>query len=252
MRLGVALEWQAYGKSSALKCGGEMLGFLWFFIGNPPAMMVQHALDYAGVAVCAISGALAAGRRSLDLLGVVVIAIVTSIGGGTLRDLLLDRHPVFWIAQTGYLVVAIAAALFTLIYVRFFKPPERVLLVADAFGLALFTISGARIADASGVDGVIVVTMGVITGVFGGVLRDVLCAEIPMILRKGHIYATAAIAGASAFVLMKNFGMDPSITALAGMAVVIVLRLAAIIWNLELPVFSLQDHGRHGDDKPGN
>lgn len=214
-------------------------------------MMVQHALDYAGVAVCAISGALAAGRRSLDLLGVVVIAIVTSIGGGTLRDLLLDRHPVFWIAQTGYLMVAIAAALFTLCYVRFFKPPERLLLVADAFGLALFTISGARIAYDSGVDGVIVVMMGVITGVFGGVLRDVLCAEIPMILRKGHIYATAAIAGACGFVLLKNFDLYSPLPAIAGMGIVISLRLAAIVWNLELPVFSLQDHGRHGDDKTG-
>lgn len=214
-------------------------------------MIVQHALDYSGVAVCAISGALAAGRRSLDLLGVVVIAIVTSIGGGTLRDLLLDRHPVFWIAQTGYLTTAIAAALFTLLYVRFFKPPERLLLVADAFGLALFTISGARIADSSGVDGVIVVMMGVITGVFGGVLRDVLCAEIPMILRRGHIYATAAIAGASTFVMLKGFALDPSICAIAGMSVVISLRLAAIIWNLELPVFSLPDHGRHGDDRRG-
>lgn len=210
-------------------------------------MMVQHALDYAGVTVCAISGALAAGRRSLDLLGVVVIAIVTSVGGGTLRDLLLDRHPVFWIAHTGYLMVAVAAAFFTLAYVRFFKPPERLLLVADAFGLALFTISGARIAYDSGVDGAVVVMMAVITGVFGGVMRDVLCAEIPMILRKGHIYATASIAGASSFVLLKNIDVDASVPALTGMVIIVGLRLAAIVWNLELPVFSLQDHGRHGD-----
>ena len=208
-------------------------------------MLVQHALDYAGVAVCAISGALAAGRRSLDLLGVVVIAIVTSVGGGTLRDLLLDRHPVFWIANTGYLLVAMAAALFTLAYVRFFKPPERLLLLADAFGLALFTISGARIASAAGVDGVVVVMMGVITGVFGGVLRDVLCAEIPMILRKGHIYATAAIAGAATFVLLGHLALDAEWRALSAMAVVAGLRLAAIVWNLQLPVFSLPDHGRH-------
>jgi uncharacterized membrane protein YeiH len=211
-------------------------------------MIAQHVLDYAGVAVCAISGALAAGRRSLDLLGVVVIAIVTSVGGGTLRDLLLDRHPVFWIANTGYLIVAIAAALFTLLYVRFFKPPERLLLVADAFGLALFTISGARIAYETGVDSVIVVVMGTVTGVFGGVLRDVLCAEIPMILRKGHIYATASIAGATGFVLLKDLGLEASWTALPGMLIVAGLRLSAIVWNLELPVFSLQDHGRHGDD----
>lgn len=210
-------------------------------------MTLQFALDYAGVAVCAVSGALAAGRRSLDLLGVVVIATVTAIGGGTLRDLLLDRHPVFWIANTGYLTAAVAAALFTLVYVRFFRPPERLLLVADAFGLALFTISGAHIAQQAGVDGVIVVVMGTVTGVFGGVLRDVLCAEIPMILRKGHIYATAAIAGAAVFVLLDRHGCDREIVTLSSMAVVAGLRLSAIVWNLQLPVFSLSDHGRHGD-----
>jgi uncharacterized membrane protein YeiH len=211
-------------------------------------MIVQHLLDSAGVAVCAISGALAAGRRSLDLLGVVVIAIVASVGGGTVRDLLLDRHPVFWISDPGYLLTAISAALFTLIYVRFFRPPERLLLVADAFGLALFTISGARIAYDAGVANVIVVVMGTVTGVFGGVLRDVLCAEIPMILRKGHIYATASIAGATAFVLLKNTALEPSAAAVAGMAIVVTLRLAAIVWGLELPVFSLKDYGRHGDN----
>lgn len=211
-------------------------------------MLVQYAVDYAGVAVCAVSGALAAGRRSLDLLGVVVIASVTAIGGGTLRDLLLDRHPVFWIANTGYLITAIVAALFTLVSVRFLRPPERLLLVADAFGLALFTISGARIAQQSGVEGVIVVVMGTITGVFGGVMRDVLCAEIPMILRKGHIYATAAIAGASVFVVLSRTALDPALVTLAGMSVVAALRLSAIVFGLTLPVFSLQDHGRHGDD----
>lgn len=210
-------------------------------------MIAQYTLDYAGVAVCAISGALAAGRRSLDLLGVVVIATVTAIGGGTLRDLLLDRHPVFWVANPGYLIAAITAALFTLGYVRFFRPPERLLLFADAFGLALFTISGARIAQLAEVDGVIVVVMGTITGVFGGVMRDVLCAEIPMILRKGHIYATAAIAGASAFVLLSNAGFDRAWVTVCAMLVVAGLRIAAIVWGLTLPVFSLQDHGRHGD-----
>lgn len=210
-------------------------------------MMVQQMLDYAGVAVCAVSGALAAGRRSLDLLGVVVIASVTSIGGGTLRDVLLDRYPVFWIANPGYLTVAASAALCTLLYVRFFRPPERLLLVADAFGLALFTISGARIAQQAGVDGGIVVVMGTITGVFGGVMRDVLCAEIPMILRKGHIYATAAIAGAAAYVVLGRLDLAPGVVVMVSMAVVAGLRLSAIVWGLTLPVFSLSDHGRHGD-----
>ena len=199
--------------------------------------MLPYWLDLIGVGVFGISGALAAGRKSLDLLGVVVIAIVTAIGGGTLRDLLLDRK-VFWLAEGSHLVVIIAASLFTVLYVRFREPPHKALQVADALGLALFTLSGAQIAQDAGHSGLIAVVMGTITGVFGGVLRDVLCAEIPMILRRGNIYATAAIAGASVFVLLP-VGHDWALA--FGMLTVAGLRLAAIAWNLQLPVFSLPD-----------
>lgn len=204
------------------------------------AIHLLHLLDYAGVAVFAISGALAAGRKSLDLLGVVVIAIVTAIGGGTLRDLLLDRTA-FWIRDPGYLMTIICAALFTVIYARFRRAPEKALLVADAFGLALFSISGAQIAESMQHAGLIVVVMGTVTGVFGGVLRDVLCAEIPMILRKGNIYATAVIAGVSLYVVLQKTGVDRSIASLAGMSAIAGLRLAAIYFKLTLPVFSLSE-----------
>lgn len=204
-------------------------------------MTLPHFFDLLGVAVFAISGALAAGRKSLDLIGVLVIAIVTAVGGGTLRDLLLSRHPVFWVASPDFLSVSIVCALLTLVYVRWLHPPERLLLVADALGLALFTISGARIAQTMHVDEIIVVVMGVITGVFGGVLRDVLCAEIPMILRKGSIYATTAIAGASVFVLIDDLGLHRMSAAIIGMIVIAALRLGAIVWNWSLPVFSLAE-----------
>ncbi|MGB1560693.1 MAG: trimeric intracellular cation channel family protein [Sinimarinibacterium flocculans] len=197
-------------------------------------------LDLVGVAVFAISGALAAGRKSLDLLGVIVIAIVTSVGGGTLRDLLLDRTA-FWIVNPKYLVTIIVAALATIAYVRFSRPPDKALQVADALGLAFFAISGAQIAETSGTGGLIAVVMGTITGVFGGVLRDVLCAEIPMILRKGNIYATAAIAGTSAYVVLQDAGVARLWSAAAGMLVIAGLRLAAIIWSLSLPVFTINE-----------
>src|SRR5690606_37353128 len=125
------------------------------------AASLLHFLDFAGVAVFGVSGALAAGRKSLDLLGVVVIAIVTAIGGGTLRDLLLDRS-VFWIVDPRYLVTIIAAALFTVVYARFYRPPDKLLQFADALGLALFAISGAQIAEALGTPGLIAVVMGTI------------------------------------------------------------------------------------------
>jgi uncharacterized membrane protein YeiH len=141
--------------------------------------MILYLLELIGVAVFAVSGALAAGRKRLDLLGVLLIATVTAIGGGTLRDLLLNRHPVFWIKDPTYLPVILAAAALTVVSSRFRPPPRTSLLIADAFGLALFTISGAQIAEARGLPAIIVVVMGAITGTAGGVLRDVLCGEIP-------------------------------------------------------------------------
>src|SRR3954469_6860125 len=104
------------------------------------ATSLRHIFDLLGVAVFAISGVLSAGRKSLDWLGVAVIAIVTAIGGGTLRDVLLDRHPIFWIADSTYLLVILGATAFTLLYVRFWVPARRALFVADACGLAFFTI----------------------------------------------------------------------------------------------------------------
>jgi uncharacterized membrane protein YeiH len=192
------------------------------------------------VAVFAISGALAAGRKSLDLIGVVVTATVTAIGGGTLRDVLLDRHPVFWIADTTNLWVIFAAAVGTVIYARRWPPPERSLAVADALGLALFTITGAQIAQDVGMNGVVVVIMGTLTGVAGGVIRDVLTAEIPMVMRRGPIYATACIAGIVVYLLLE-MAIPREAAALAGMAAIAALRLAAILWDLTVPVFSLPD-----------
>jgi uncharacterized membrane protein YeiH len=195
-----------------------------------------YILDLLGVAVFAASGALAAGRKRMDLLGVIVIGAVTAVGGGTLRDLLLDRHPVFWMADPSYLVVILASAFLTLVYVRYRRPPGNALAIADAFGLALFTIGGAQVAERAGVSNLIVVLMAAMTGVAGGVLRDVLLAEIPLILRRGDIYATASIAGATTYLLMKPTGMSSELTAVAGIAVVMLLRLAAIVWGLKLPV----------------
>jgi len=201
-------------------------------------MTLLHSIELLGVAVFAISGALAAGRRNFDLLGVVVIALVTATGGGTLRDVLLDRHPVFWIADTTYVYVSLLAALLTVVYARYRHPPGRQILIADALGLALFSISGAQIAEHAGHGGIVVVIMGTLTGAAGGVLRDMMCAEVPIILRRGRIYATAAIAGVAAYLLLQHF-IDRTLAALLGMAGIAGLRLGAIIWDWTLPVFSL-------------
>ncbi|NGY05092.1 trimeric intracellular cation channel family protein [Solimonas terrae] len=204
-------------------------------------MQLVRVLDFIGVGVFAVSGALAAGRKRLDVVGVVVIATVTAIGGGTLRDLLMNRT-IFWFIDPAYLIAIFAAAALTMLYVRYRHPPERQLDVADAIGLAMFSISGARIAEQERLPDLIVVVIAVITGTFGGVLRDVLCNDIPMILQRGRIYASAVVAGTSLYVLVQHAGLNRDLASYGGMATIAGLRLAAIWWNLRLPIFDLEHH----------
>jgi uncharacterized membrane protein YeiH len=206
---------------------------------NLPITPLQ-LMDYLGVAVFATSGVLAAGRKQLDWFGVLVIATVTATGGGTLRDLLIDR-PVFWLGDTGYLWVILATTLLTLLIVRFRDIPLRALLVADALGLALFAVSGARIAESAGFGGIVAVILGTMTGVAGGVFRDMLLAEIPLLLRDGEIYATAAIAGIVAYLVLQAAGFDRLTAGYAGMAAIVVIRFAAIFFNLRMPALRLGD-----------
>jgi uncharacterized membrane protein YeiH len=202
-----------------------------------------YLLDLLGVAVFAVSGALAAGRTGLDLFGVIVIAALTAVGGGTLRDLLLNRHPVFWIADPTYLIVICAVALLTVFYVHVFPPPRATLLVADALGLGLFSTSGAQIAEAAKLSPAIVVLMGTMTGVTGGILRDVLTGKIPLILQR-EIYAAAAIAGVSVYLLLQALGMERVWAFGGGMAIVVALRLFSILWGWQLPIFRLPHEPR--------
>ena len=183
---------------------------------------------------------LAARDRGLDLLGIIVIAAITAIGGGTLRDLLLNRYPIFWITDIWYLTVIIVSALLTVAYARVRPPPGKALLVADAMGLALFALSGAQVAEAAQYPAIIVVLMGTITGAAGGVLRDVITAQVPLILRR-DIYATAAIVGIALYLLLQLLGLQRPLAFGVGMAVVIILRLLAIRWSLQLPVFRVSE-----------
>lgn len=205
--------------------------------------MIIHVLELLGVAVFAISGALSAGHKGMDFLGVVVIAALTAVGGGTLRDLLLDRHPIFWIADPTYLYVIGPTALLTLYLMRKYPGcrrrhpgPGNMLLLADALGLAYFSLSGARIAESAGLSPLIVVLMGTITGAAGGVLRDILSAEIPLILRR-DVYATAAIAGISSYLSLQAAGLERQWAFGIGMAAVFGLRLLAMLGGLRLPIF---------------
>ena len=198
-----------------------------------------YALDLIGIAVFAISGALAAGRKALDLIGVMALALATAVGGGTIRDVLLDRHPIFWLADPAYLIVILGSALFTVAWTRWRRAPAATLLVADALGLALFSVAGARVAEHAGLPAISCILLGTVTGAAGGAVRDVLSMEIPLVLRSGYLYATAAIAGTAFYFVLERLGVPQPPATVAGMIVVATLRFAAIWWRLQLPVFRL-------------
>jgi uncharacterized membrane protein YeiH len=199
-----------------------------------------HTLDLLGVAVFAASGALLAGRRRLDLFGVIVIALVTAIGGGTLRDVLLGMTPVFWVREPFYVVVAVLTAVGVILGAQRLGRRRGLLLVADACGLALFSVLGARLALVVVASPLIAVVMGVMTGVAGGILRDVLCGEIPLILRQ-EVYATAALMAAGVYVGLTALGVGADAPLWLGIVAGLSLRLAAIRWGFSLPVFVLRE-----------
>ncbi|MDH4582637.1 trimeric intracellular cation channel family protein [Pseudomonas sp. BN415] len=197
--------------------------------------------DLFGVAVFAITGALMAGRKSMDLFGVLVIAIITALGGGTLRDVILGNHPVSWIRDDTYILVASLAAVGTVLWVRLTRPiNETGLLLADAFGLAVFTVYGTEVALQHNLQPGTAVIMGVITAVGGGVLRDIICNEVPLIFQK-EIYAIACIAGSLVFIGLREVALPAWLVTAAAMLVVLLIRLAAIHWKLSLPRFHLLD-----------
>lgn len=195
-------------------------------------------IEYFAVAICAISAVLAAEGKGIDLFGVLVLALVTAVGGGTIRDLCLGARPVFWIEQPHHVWTALIAAAVTFVVVRFTHLPSKLLDVADAFGLALFGIAGTEKALAFGAPGIVAILLGIVTGVAGGILRDVLRREIPWVFQAGvNLYATAVFAGATVFVLLREH-LPPSEThRYIGMSVILVLRLAAMRWRLRLPTY---------------
>lgn len=201
-----------------------------------------HWFDLLGIAVFAISGTLAAWRKQMDGFGVIVLATVTAIGGGTLRDLILDS-PVIWLSNNSYFLAIFAAAGLTILAVRNrLVIPNNTLQIADAIGLAFFVIMGTQKALDHGTSGFVAIMMGTMSGVCGGMIRDVLCREIPMVFR-GELYAITCIFGGLVYVQLLSFGVEQMPAMLSGMTALLTLRLAAIRWHLTIPVF-----GKKADD----
>ncbi len=198
---------------------------------------ISQVLDWFGICVFALSGALVASRKQMDIVGFALLGCVTGIGGGTVRDVLLGSLPVFWIQKPAYLTTCVVVSCGAFFVAHLAHSRLRFLLWCDAIGLALFSVTGTQVALAGGAGNTIAIAMGVVTATFGGVIRDILGAEIPIILRR-EIYVTAAFLGASVFVLSQALGLTADLSLVAGFLAAFVLRAAAIKFDLSLPVFT--------------
>jgi uncharacterized membrane protein YeiH len=193
-----------------------------------------------GVASAAVSGVLAASRKRLDWFGASVVAIVTAVGGGTTRDLLLGQRPVFWVTDPSLVGIAFSAALGTIGFTRRYTVPRRALLWVDAVALGAFAVLGARVALEAGATPVMAVVLGAMTSVVGGVLRDLLCVEIPVLFR-GEVYALAALAGAATYVALVLHTHADALASAAGTAVALTIRVIAILAKVRIPVVPHRD-----------
>ncbi len=193
-------------------------------------------VDAIGVFAFALSGLMEARRRDMDLVGLFVVALVTAFGGGTLRDLLLDRGPPFWIRNDIYALSILALSLAFALIPATGRVPTRVLLVFDAVGLGLFSVAGAGYALEAGTSTFIAALMGAITGTFGGVIRDVFCNELPSLFRQTPLYATCAFAGAYLYLGLQRTPLAGDTAVWIAIIAIAAFRLAAVRWHWVLPV----------------
>jgi uncharacterized membrane protein YeiH len=199
-----------------------------------PGQLVP-VIEFLAVVAAAVYGVLRAARQGMDLVGVFTVACVVSFGGGTLRDLFLDRHPLFWIANPHYVAVVLGIAVAGGLIVRHVRHLRPLLLVPDALGMGLFTMAGTSIALESGAHPFLAAILGTITGTFGGVLGDIVCNEIPTLFRPAPLCATCSFAGAVIWLGLRPLGWNEPASMITGAAVVVLLRLAAVRWNWQLP-----------------
>jgi uncharacterized membrane protein YeiH len=194
-------------------------------------------LDYASVLVFALTGALVASRAQLDLVGFAFIACLTAVGGGTVRDLLLNRHPVFWVGQPDYILIAVAAAVLVFFTAHLVESRYNWLVWLDSFALSIAVAAGTGAALSLGQSGVIVVLMGISTGCLGGLMRDVVCNEVPLVLKQGELYVSCAFTGALTAVMADRLGFE-ELVALAACALICwALRAGSLLFGWRLPVY---------------
>ncbi|AMT97468.1 MULTISPECIES: trimeric intracellular cation channel family protein [Psychrobacter] len=200
--------------------------------------ILLYLLDMVGVIACAIAGTLLAQHKGLDISGCVLVSMVNAIGGGTLRDMALDRHPLFWMTDLNYVIVITATSLILQMFFHLYHKIDNALKLFDAIGLAAFSVIGFKIALTQDMAPLIAIMMGVWTAIIGGLLRDIICNEIPLVLQR-EIYITASIAGSVTYLLLQRLGIDSGINEFIMLFVIFAIRMLALKFDWHLPSIRL-------------
>lgn len=197
-------------------------------------MDVIYILDILGTFAFAVSGALVASDKKFDLFGVLIIAFVTAVGGGMLRDLLINAHPINWIGDLNYLYTIFIAVVATILFKSKILPLSKTMFLFDTVGLGVFTLLGLQKGLSYNLHPIIALIMGMTSAVFGGVLRDVLTNKVPLIFEK-EIYASACLAGGIVFLILNSLNVDKQLNFIIAASVVVIIRVIAVKFHLELP-----------------
>lgn len=211
------------------------------FFGPLAAQKIDLLLVIYLIAITAeaMSGALAAGRRNMDIFGVAVIAFVTALGGGTIRDVVLGNYPIGWTQHPAYVYLVISAGLLTVLIAPHLHHLKRTFLVLDALGLIAFSLIGCNVALKLGYPTVVVVMAGMLTGICGGILRDVLCNQVPVVFRR-ELYASVSLTVCGLFLILRHYGIDSDVNTAICFSGGFLFRMLAIQYHWRLPTFSYQ------------
>lgn len=202
--------------------------------------MLLHYLFIIGICVEAITGALAAGRKKMDFFGVMLIACITALGGGTVRDVLFNTYPLTWVAHPEYLLYTSLCAFLTIFIAHSLVRVMKIFLILDALGLSTFVIIGTQKVLSHGMSATVAIISGMVTGICGGMLRDILCNDIPLVLRK-ELYAVIALAGALLFITLTFYDVPKNINVIITLISIFTTRLFAIFFHLKIPIFDYSE-----------
>ncbi|XXQ68387.1 trimeric intracellular cation channel family protein [Neisseriaceae bacterium B1] len=209
----------------------------------PEVSSIIYTLDFIGVIACTVAATVLAKRLKFDLFGALLISFIGSVGGGTLRDLLLNRHPIFWLHDLNYIYVITIVSILVQIFYHYVEKLDRAMRWFDAMGLAAFTVIGIEAALSFNMAAPIVIIMGAFTAIIGGILRDIVCRQIPLVLQK-EIYITASVIGSAYYLALLHTTLSPWVRSITTIILIFTIRMLAIYRNWNLPDITLSTKER--------